>query len=82
MKTYNKAFGTVIRKLRKKRNLSQETLGFCAQLDRTYISLIELGNSSPTLDTIVALAAALGLSVTALLAATEKVLAGEDWEHE
>lgn len=63
---HNKAFGHVLRALRKERKLTQETLGFEAELDRTYVSLLELGESSPTLDTLVVLCKPLGLSLTEL----------------
>jgi transcriptional regulator with XRE-family HTH domain len=57
-----RAFGVVLRELRIARELSQETLAFDAGLDRTYISLLERGQRSPTLTTLCSLAAALGLS--------------------
>jgi len=62
MQNHNKAFGCALRELRIERNKTQETLGFDAGLDRTYISMLELGQSSPTLDTIMMLCRALGIS--------------------
>lgn len=59
MKNHNKAFGKILRRLRRDRGLTQEELAFEAELDRTYISLLELGTNSPTLDTMMTLAAAL-----------------------
>lgn len=56
---HNIAFGMVLREQRKKRRHTQESFGFMAGLDRTYISLLELGANSPTLDTIVDVCAAL-----------------------
>jgi transcriptional regulator with XRE-family HTH domain len=53
-----------MRQLRKARNLSQAALALEAGLDRTYISLLELGQRSPTLDTIMLLAPVLGVSLT------------------
>ncbi|MEX3583725.1 MAG: helix-turn-helix transcriptional regulator [Burkholderia sp.] len=55
MKSHNRSFGKILRKLRKDRRLSQEALSFEAGLDRTYISLLELGRRFPTLDSLVAL---------------------------
>ena len=52
-KKHNIAFGMVLREERKQRHFTQETFGFASGLDRTYVSLLELGSSSPTLDTIV-----------------------------
>lgn len=37
------AFGKVVRQLRKERKLSQEQLGFEADLQRIYVSKLELG---------------------------------------
>jgi transcriptional regulator with XRE-family HTH domain len=62
----------MLRKLRKARKLSQEKLAYEASLDRTYISLLELGRSSPTLESMAALAQALSVSLSELAAETEK----------
>jgi transcriptional regulator with XRE-family HTH domain len=58
-KNLNKAFGMVLARLRRERNWSQEHLGFEADLTRTYISLLERGERSPTLNSIEQLAKAL-----------------------
>jgi transcriptional regulator with XRE-family HTH domain len=63
METHNKAFGEALRKLRKTSSRTQEALAFDAKLDRTYISLLELGQRSPTLDTIMALCKALKITL-------------------
>lgn len=68
---YNLAFGRALRVFRKSKGHTQETLGFAAELDRTYISLLELGERSPTLDTIAALCEALGITLSQLAAAVE-----------
>lgn len=65
-KNHNKVFGQVLRKLRKEQGHTQETLGFECGLDRTYVSLLELGQSSPTLDTLIALCEALQISLDQL----------------
>lgn len=52
---HNKAFGVVLREERKHQKMSQETLALNAGLDRTYISLLELGQHSPSLDTMMCL---------------------------
>ncbi|MGV5100261.1 helix-turn-helix domain-containing protein [Pseudomonas aeruginosa] len=62
MRKHNQAFGRALRQLRKRRNMTQEILGFEAGLDRTYISVLERGERSPTLDTLVSLCDVLGLS--------------------
>jgi transcriptional regulator with XRE-family HTH domain len=50
------AFGRVLRRLRNEAGLTQEKLGFEANLRRTYISILELGHQQPTLTTILKLA--------------------------
>jgi len=59
----NVIFGSVLRKLRVQRSLSQEELAFESGLDRTCISLLELGQRSPKLDTLIALSSGLQMSV-------------------
>ncbi len=55
----NRAFGRVLRELRERAHLSQEQLAAMSGLHRTYISILERGKRSPTLDTIAVLARAL-----------------------
>ena len=57
-----RAFGVTLREIRNAKQWSQEQLAFEAGLDRTYISLLERGQRSPTLTTLYSLAAALGLT--------------------
>lgn len=52
-------FGKVLRKLRLAAGLTQEELGFAADLQRKYISLLELGTQQPTLTSIIKLSVAL-----------------------
>ena len=44
-----KAFGVVLRELRKEAGLTQEQLALEADLRRTFVSLLELGQQQPTL---------------------------------
>lgn len=53
------AFGKVLRRLRENAGLTQEQLGFEAELRRTYISILELGQQQPSLTTILKIAHAL-----------------------
>jgi len=53
---------------RKQAGLSQEEVGFRADVHPTWISHLESGQSNPTLDTIVRLAAALETKSADLLA--------------
>lgn len=73
-KPHNKAFGKAIRELRNGKNLSQESLAFDAGFDRTYISLLELGQKSPTLDTIMALCGALDIDLAQLASRVEAIM--------
>ena len=51
-----KSFGQVLQQLRQERGLSQEELAFESGYHRTYISLLERGKKSPSLQTIFQLA--------------------------
>ncbi|WP_304350775.1 helix-turn-helix domain-containing protein [Comamonas testosteroni] len=59
----NAAFGRVLARLRKERGWSQEYLGFECELARNYISMLERGERSPTLNTIFRLSKALNVPV-------------------
>lgn len=61
------AFGAVLRDARKDRGMSQEDLGFDSGYHRTYVSLLERGVKSPSLQTIFELARALELEPAELL---------------
>jgi transcriptional regulator with XRE-family HTH domain len=67
-----RAFGEVLRQLRRSQRLSQEALGDRCGSERTFISLLERGLVSPTLRTIVKVTRALGLSPTEMLRRTER----------
>ena len=49
--TPEEAFGKVLREIRHEHSLSQEELGFENSYHRTYISLLERGRKSPSLNT-------------------------------
>lgn len=67
-------FGKILRQLRKKNGLSQEQLGFEADLRRTYVSILELGQQQPSLTTIIKLASALNMPASQLMAILEDEL--------
>lgn len=73
-KRHNEAFGIVLREIRTERCQTQEALAFVSGLDRTYISLLELGGRSPTLDTIMALCVALDVSLTSVSSRIDEVM--------
>lgn len=66
-----KAFGLAVREARKERGMSQETLAFESNLDRTFVSQLENGRKQPSLLTIYQVAAALGLAASDLLRRAE-----------
>lgn len=70
------AFGRAVRELRSERGMSQEALSFAAGRHDTYIRRVEQGRSSPTLDTIVALAKALGVTPSTLVRRAEAISGG------
>lgn len=74
MKSIERAFGEVIRELRKAALLSQEELAHLSGLDRSYISLLECGHKQPTLLTIFELAKALNKSPSNILLEVESKL--------
>jgi transcriptional regulator with XRE-family HTH domain len=60
-------FGENLWHARKRACLSQEELGFAAELHRTEVGLLERGRRLPKIDTLVKLAGALGIAPEALL---------------
>ncbi len=69
--TIELAFGREVKKAREAVQKSQETLAFDAEVHRTYVSLIERGQKSPTLSVIVRLAKALNVRPSELLRRAE-----------
>ena len=68
------AFGKVIRRLRKSAGLTQEELGLDADLRRTFVSVLELGQQQPTLTTVIKLSKPLGVSAAEIVAQVEQAL--------
>ena len=66
-------FGENLRRLRRDSGLSQEKVAFKADLHRTEIGLLERGERLPRIDTVLKLAAAIGVKVESPL------LAGLEW---
>lgn len=67
------AFGKALREVRKEKGLTQEQLGFEADLQRIYVSKLELGQQQPSLTTIFKLANGLSCSATELIRYTEEI---------
>jgi DNA-binding XRE family transcriptional regulator len=74
LRIHNLAIGRVVRDLRLASGYSQEAFGFEAGLDRSYISLLERGRRSPTLDTIVCLCAVFDLTLSEMIALVDAKL--------
>ncbi len=83
--TLAKVFGQVLKQRREFLNLSQEELAFEAGLHRTYISLLERGVKSPTLNVLFRLADALDIPPSQFIQEIEVQLKTlefyEDSEH-
>lgn len=58
-----------LRRLRTEKGLSQEQLALEAEIDRSYVSLLETRKYSASLDMLERLAKALGIEAVSLLAA-------------
>ncbi|NBV01085.1 MAG: XRE family transcriptional regulator [Burkholderiaceae bacterium] len=71
------SFGRIIRNLRKAANLSQEELAFEADLQRNYISLIELGKNLPTIHVILKIGNALNIPAHRIVKMLEDQLTQE-----
>jgi len=69
--TPEQAFGKVLKEIRQEHSFSQEELGFESGYHRTYISLLERGEKSPSLNTIFQLATSLKVLPSEILRRTE-----------
>ena len=61
------AVGNRIRAARLRANLTQEAVALTAETDRSSVVRIELGQQSPTLDTLIRLARAIGVPLAELV---------------
>ena len=75
------AFAKALRRARKSRDMSQETLGFDSGYHRTYISMLERGQMNPSLRTMLSIAAALHIPAAQLVGDVENLLGGS-WRRE
>jgi transcriptional regulator with XRE-family HTH domain len=67
------SFGTAVRHLREQLGWSQEALAERANLNRSYIGELERGQAIPSLLTLKKLSSALGVSLSNLLAHSERI---------
>jgi transcriptional regulator with XRE-family HTH domain len=68
-----RVFGEVVRDLRHRHGISQENLAAAAGVDRAYMGGIERGIRNPSLTTIARVARGLGMPLTEVFKAVEKV---------
>ena len=67
------AFSRVVKRRREEKGLSRAALAEMAGLHQTYIGLLEREERSPNLDTAKAIASALGLTLTQMVAEAERL---------
>ncbi len=72
------AFGKVIRELRHDAGLTQEQLGFEADLRRTFVSLLELGQQQPSLVTIFKIAEPLRITPSEIIRMVEALVSSTE----
>ena len=63
--------GEEIRKARLKAGLTQEELAFEAECSRNYVSLLELNQKSPTVEMLLKICEAMGVSASKIIARVE-----------
>ncbi|MDN8035514.1 helix-turn-helix domain-containing protein [Burkholderia vietnamiensis] len=66
------ALGEVLRAVRRRRGLSQEALAHAAEIERNYVSLIELGKHSPSVRILFKLCVVLELCPSEFFALVEQ----------
>lgn len=64
--------GDELRKARIASGLTQEELAFRAEISRNYVSLLELGDKSPTVQTLLRICRALGIKASTIIARVER----------
>jgi len=72
MPTKTKAFGRALKKIRLRKKLTQEGLSLEAQLTRVYISELEYGKKTPSIETVFKISKALNIKCSKLMDLTEE----------
>lgn len=75
-----KLFGELIAELRKKADLTQEDLAYNSGIDRSFMSKLERGENSISLQTLLRLSKALNMAPSKILARFEKLLKANNVE--
>ena len=70
--TISTKFGRAVRSTREKQGLSQEKLAELAEVDRTYVSMIERSKRQPTLEVAQRIADALNVRLSEIIRRAEK----------
>jgi transcriptional regulator with XRE-family HTH domain len=65
------SLGEELRKARLAAGFSQEELAFKAEISRNYVSLLELGQKSPTVQVLMRVCKALGVKASRIVARVE-----------
>lgn len=63
--------GEMLRQARQSAGITQEQLAFDAKVDRTYVSQLENGHKSPTVDVLFSICPVLGVAVSDLIRQVE-----------
>lgn len=71
-KRFSAVFNRILREKRLERGMSQEALSELAEVDRTYVGLLERGKRSPGLDAAKKIAAGLNVPLAELIAEAER----------
>jgi transcriptional regulator with XRE-family HTH domain len=66
--------GEALRQMRKTAGISQEELAFEAKVDRPYISELENGHKSPTVEVLFRICPVLGVAASELIAQVERAV--------
>jgi transcriptional regulator with XRE-family HTH domain len=72
MPTKTKAFGRALKKIRVRKKLTQENLSLQADLARVYISELEYGKKTPSIETVFKISKALNIKCSKLMDLTEE----------
>jgi transcriptional regulator with XRE-family HTH domain len=64
--------GDELRKARLTAGMTQEELAFKADISRNYVSLLELGEKSPTVQILLRICKALGVRASTIIARVER----------
>jgi transcriptional regulator with XRE-family HTH domain len=72
-RTISERFGQVVRAARERQGVSQEKLAELAEIDRTYVSMIERGKRQPTLEVASRIAIALSMRLSEVIRRAERI---------